>query len=283
MILITVTWGNKAQHDIRRSPLYKSFTAFNKRSHFKHFHFHRSHYRSEETLYRERFGFQGEYILYKIHFLRTCLEQHVRDDYVIFTDAYDVACLSRIDHLKSVFDLDNYVILGAEKNRWPPLETTAKWPQFKDYPNEDVSSQRFVNSGVILAKRARFIEMLQSIEDNILALNIPDFINDQPAYTWHYTARHQPYIKLDSHSILVLNTYQHAHDEYILNHNREFVSLMTGIKPCFVHDNGWNHGSPRFITHFDLANISRVTRASFLKRLNSAFFHAVRKSSKADF
>jgi len=29
-------------------------------------------------------------------------------------------------------------------------------------------------------------------------------------------------------------------------------SLKTNSYPIFIHDNGWNYGSPKFINHFNL-------------------------------
>lgn len=65
----------------------------------------------------------------------------------------------------------------------------------------------------------------------------------------------QPKIKLDYGNIFAVNTFCRNIDEFYLNKNNRLVSYETRVMPCFVHDNGWNHGSPKYFEFFDLQKI----------------------------
>jgi hypothetical protein len=64
-----------------------------------------------------------------------------------------------------------------------------------------------------------------------------------------------PKIKLDISNVFALNTFSRSVNEFYLNKDNKIVSLETGVVPCFVHDNGWNHGSPKFHNHFQFEMI----------------------------
>jgi hypothetical protein len=249
--LVTVTWNHADDFDIEKTTLFKSFRRFNPHVKFHHFHFNRGLFHVLESEYHQRFDQQSDYILYKIHMLKQKLGE-VDAQYIIFCDANDVACLGNVDHLPQIFDLENDVIVGAEKNQWPAPERKLNWPGFIDYSGFDAENNFFVNSGIVLAKKQNFIAMLQSMEDNILSTNIKDFMNDQAIYTWYYTAKHTPLIKLDYNTEFAVNTFKRSPNEFTKNEEHRLVSNANGSKPCFVHDNGWNHGSPKFLNHFEL-------------------------------
>ena len=252
LALVTITWSNEPSFDIENTTLYKSFKNFNPNHQFAHFHFNRGHYHQQEAEFHERFDQQSDYILYKICMLKEKLQNHVTSEYVIFCDANDVVCLGNVDHLLNTFDLENHVVVGAEKNQWPVPERKLGWAGFKDYSGFDAENQFYVNSGMVLAKRTNFIEMLESMKRNILSTNIKNFMNDQAVYTWHYTAKSLPLIELDYNTTFAVNTFKRSCEEYYLNNEQRLVSKATGEKPCFVHDNGWNHGSPKYVNHFQL-------------------------------
>ncbi len=266
VMLLTITWSYESSFNIENTTLYKSFKHFNPTTQFKHIHFDRRLFEKEETEFNQRFGTESEYILYKIVLLKKTLRE-INTDYVIFCDANDVVCLSNIKHLFHVFNLEHDIIVGAEKNQWPIPERKLGWSGFVDYTGVDAKNHFYVNSGMILAKTINFIKMLESMETNILTTNIKNFINDQAIYTWHYTAKHLPLIKLDYDSIFVVNTFKRSTEEYYLDNKQNLVSKLTGKSPCFVHDNGWNYGSPRFITYFELRHLYSKTY-SHLKNLS---------------
>ena len=217
--LVTVTWDHKESFDIEKTPLYKSFTKNNPGAELVHYHFNRSLYAEQEIEFGQKFSTQGDYILYKVKLLHEKLKE-LDSEYVLFVDANDVVCLGPIETLINVFDLENYVVVGQEKNQWPMPIRKAEWLNYTDYDEQHVASKTFVSSGVILAKRTKYIDMLQSMIDNVLPTEIKTFGGDQGVFTYYYTTQLQPTIQLDTQSILTVNTYLRSVDEYRIEHGR---------------------------------------------------------------
>lgn len=251
--LITVTWSHNDTFDIENTSLYKSFKKFNPKKDFYHFHFNRNHYQQLESEFNTKFGQESEYLLYKIQMLLEKVKD-IETDYFIFCDANDVVCLSNVDYLIDLFDLDNYIILGHEKNIWPSLEKQRSWPGYEEYRERDFKMDTYLNGGMFLSRKDKYIEMLQSLIDNVFSTNINNFHNDQGVYIYHYNKLMKPEMKLDYASIFALNTYLRSKDDFYEHENR-LVCKETGVKPCFIHDNGWNYGSPRYHDHFNLSRI----------------------------
>jgi hypothetical protein len=256
--LLTLTWGHTEDFDISKTSLYQSFKKYNPEKEIIHHHFNRSLYWELERQYQETYGVESEYLLYKITFLLEKAKQ-IDSDYVIFCDANDVACFTDIDDLPNQFDLENFIIVGHEKNMWPPLDRKLTWPDYVDYDKNHMTNRTFLNSGMILAKTQKYVELLQSLVDNVLSTKIPTFNNDQGVFTYYYNKGFHPIIKLDFDSLFVVNTYSRNTNEYRLEDER-LISNSTGIKPYFLHDNGWNHGSPRYHNHFNLVDIYTSTK-----------------------
>jgi|LakMenEpi03Aug12_release.lakeMendotaPanAssembly.Ray.scaffolds.fasta_scaffold92165_2 hypothetical protein len=254
--LITITWNYLNEFNIEDTYLFKSFKKFNPNIEFMHFHFNRNEFAKEEKEYSEKFGEESEYILYKINMLCKKLKQ-VSSDYIIFCDANDVFCLDSISRLPLVFDLEKNIVVGAEKNQWPIPERKKGWVEkgFVDYSGFDSKNELYLNSGVILAKRENFIKMLEIMEEKIMTKNIKNFKNDQAIYTWYYTSNFKPSISLDYSNIFTLNTFKRQENDFYITEDKKIVCKNNAIKPCFIHDNGWNHGSPKFINKFELKNI----------------------------
>jgi FkbM family methyltransferase len=160
-----------------------------------------------------------------------------------------------VDYLLDMFDLENNVIVGHEKNTWPTQERKGTWPNYRDYDEKHMTNRTFLNSGMILSKTDKFIEMLQSMVDNVFSTNINTFSNDQGVYTYYYNMGIAPKIKLDFLNIFALNTFSRNVNEFYLNNDNKLVSHETGVIPCFIHDNGWNHGSPKYHVHFELKRL----------------------------
>jgi FkbM family methyltransferase len=252
--LLTCTWNNEDCFEIEKTSLYRSFKRFNPEKEIVHRHFNRGKYHGLEGQFYERFGQESEYILYKI-FLMIEEAKKVKSKYVLFCDANDVTCLSSVSRLDGVFDLDRFVICGHEKNQWPTPETKASWPRYQDYSEKDTLGETYLNSGMILARSDKYAEMLQSMADNVLSLNINNFKNDQGVFTYYYNSQFEPRIKLDYSSVFALNTFKRLKEDFYLDSSGALVSNDTGVRPCFVHDNGWNHGSPRFHNAFELKRL----------------------------
>lgn len=250
--LLTVTWSYEPSFNIEATTLYRSFKHFNPTTQFKHLHFNRGHFWKQEAEFVQKFGPESEYILYKIVLLKDALAQ-LDTDYVIFCDANDVVCLNNVDYLLQKFDLTNRVIVGAEKNQWPPKETKETWKQFgfEDYSGFDAENNFYLNSGMILASKVNFEAMLQNMIDQILTKGVKNFRNDQGVYTWYYTSKLEPKIELDYQNVFVVNTFSRSVDEFELI-DKKLRSKANENFPCFVHDNGWNHGSPKYVNAFQL-------------------------------
>jgi len=247
--LVTITWSYSDSFEIEKTSLYKSFKRFNPNKELIHFHFNRGHYWQLENEYSQRFGAESEYLLYKITLLLDKIKT-IDSEYIIFCDANDVTCLKSIDTLENIFDLENHIIIGHEKNMWPTPERKLTWPNYKDYSGYDLQNRCFLNSGMILSKKDKFCELLQSLIDNVFSTNINTFSNDQGVYTYYYNMGFSPKIKLDYGSLFALNTFTRNPNDYYMENNC-LISKETGTSSYFVHDNGWNHGSPKFHNFFE--------------------------------
>lgn len=248
--IVTVTWSHQETYDIKKTTLYKSFKKFNPFKEVFHHHFNRGHYWQEESLFANKYGRESEYLLYKI-FLWRDIVRDIEADYIIFCDANDVVCLTHVDDLVNQYDLDKNIIVGHEKNQWPTLEAKQTWPDYKDYNIYDTENRKFLNSGMIIAKKEKYVEMLDSMVENVMSKDIKTFNNDQGVFTYYYNMGVEPRIKLDYTNNFVVNTFSRSHDEYVLENGR-LISKKNQTSPVFVHDNGWNHGSPKFLNHFEL-------------------------------
>lgn len=248
--ILTVTWSHEETYNIEKTSLYKSFKKFNPHREIIHHHFNRGHFWKEEREFANRYGRESEYLLYKI-FLWRDVVRNIESDYIIFCDANDVVCLGDVSQLTTEFNLTDRIIVGHEKNQWPTPEAKATWPDYKDYNIYDSQERKFLNSGMILAKKDKYVELLDIMVDKVMSKNITTFNNDQGVFTYYYNTEVEPKIKLDYSNKFVVNTFSRSHDEYYMEGNR-IVSKKNGTRPVFVHDNGWNHGSPKFLNHFEL-------------------------------
>ncbi len=249
--LITVTWSHENTYDIENTTLYKSFKRYNPHKEIVHHHFNRGHFHKEENEFRNRFGNESEYLLYKIHLWRDIV-RNIECDYIVFCDANDVVCLGNVGDLIGQFDLENNIICGHEKNQWPTPEAKQSWPEYKDYNQYDTSERKYLNSGMILSKKDKYVEMLDvMVEKLMFGKDIKTFNNDQGVFTYYYNTGVEPRIKLDYSNVFTVNTFSRSHDEYEMVGHR-IQSKKNETQPLFVHDNGWNHGSPRFLNHFEL-------------------------------
>ena len=251
--VITTTWSHEATSNIEGTTLYKSFKKFNPHRDIIHHHFNRGHFWKEESDFANKYGRESEYLLYKI-FLWRDIVRDIDSDYIIFCDANDVVCLGDVGELIPQYDLDNFIIVGHEKNQWPTVEAKNTWSDYTDYNIYDTQHRKFLNSGMILARKEKYVELLDSMVDNVMSKGIKTFNNDQGVFTYYYNTLVEPKIKLDFSNTFVVNTFSRSHDEYELIGGR-LKSKKNGTLPLFVHDNGWNHGSPRYLNHFELKRL----------------------------
>ncbi len=252
--LVTATWSHEDSFNVENTFLYKSFKKFNPFVPIEHVHFNRRKYQSQEHEFSIKFGAESEYLLYKIQLLLEYVKI-INSDYLIFCDANDVTCMRSVDYLLDMFDLEHQIIIGQEKNMWPTQEKRNTWENYTDYTQEHFTAKTFLNSGVILAKTSNFIKMLETMISSVFTTNIRTFNNDQGVYTYYYTMGLTPKLVLDTSNIFVLNTFSRSVDEGYFSNDKKIVYKKTGVIPAFVHDNGWNHGSPKYHNHFELKTL----------------------------
>jgi hypothetical protein len=230
--LITVTWSYDELFDIKNTFLYKSFVMNNDEKNFIHFHYNRNDYVDLENEFRGKYAYQYEYLIYKIFLMKDKLLD-IDTDYLIFSDATDVVCRGDINSISP----PKNVLFSTEINQYP--STMGDWGV--DYTQDDQKNQRYLNAGLFITSKENYIELLDNIITNIFPKNLHTFGGDQGVFIFHYLSNMNPKIELDLDSNLFLSTFNRDPNDF-LNYNF----------PMFIHDNGWDWGSPRFITRFNL-------------------------------
>lgn len=231
--LLTITWSNNDDYNIKDTFLYKSFIKNNPEQNLIHIHYNRDNYKDLEQTFSSRYGYQFEYILYKI-FLTKEQIHNINSDYFIFADANDTVCLGDINTLP----LPDKVLVSSEINQYP--SSMGDWGGL-DYSSDEKLNKHFLNSGLFMASKENYINFLNSIINNTLTKHLKSFGGDQGVFIHHYLSKQQPEIILDKEYKVFFNTFNRHHDGFS---NYKF--------PMFVHDNGWNWGSPKFIEKFNL-------------------------------
>ena len=244
MKLITITWSYSDKSEVKESILYKSFIKNNNESDFINFHFNRSNYLDIEKKFESQYGIQYDYILYKIFLIQDLIET-IDDDILIFSDTNDVVCMGSINEIS----YEDGIIFSAEKHQYPNDITS--WKPVSSYPDKNIIELNFLNSGLIISNKKLFIELLKSVIENVLPLNYKSFYSDQGVFTYYFINDFLPKITLDEGRINFVSTYLTGQDWYNFDDNK-ILYKPTNSYPLFVHDNGWNYGSPKIINGFNL-------------------------------
>lgn len=248
--LITTTWGHHDCNAYQHTPLYRSYIKHNDPENFVNIHFNRGNFYAEEAQYASELGQMSEYILYKV--CMTAQEvAKLETDYVIFCDFNDVFCTGNVDFLPSLFDLKNKVVFSAERNDWPKQDKKIGWPEYTDYLHFDSYNRFFLNSGVQLASKENYIQLLTNSLEPFLQHKIQGHGGDQGVFTYHYNCKREPQIVLDYAHVFAWSTYDSNYDDYYVENNRIYNKTF-GTCPLFIHDNGTNYGGKRFVQHFNL-------------------------------
>lgn len=240
--LISITWSYEDLSFYRNSFLYNSFIRYNNPKKFINIHFNRNNYLELEKQKQTLFDYQYEYIIYKIILLKEKIK-NIEADYLIYADDTDVVCLSEIDEILN-FLSDDSVIFSAESHQYPRLN--AEW---NTYPVYNQKNNLYLNSGLYAGTKKNIIKMIDQTF-NVLNLHYKNFGGDQGVYT-HLYLNDQSNIKLDVNNSVFLSTYLKSTYNFIYQNNR-LIDNIHNTTPLFVHDNGWNYGSPRFIESFNL-------------------------------
>ena len=247
--LLSITWSYEDKSDYKSSILYKSFVKTNLEKNFINIHFNRNNFKTLEDEFNIKYGFQYEYILYKIQLLIDQIKK-VESEYIIYCDTNDVVCLENIELID--FPLDDSFIFSKEIHRYPNGESVSNWIPTSIYNDIDQNNKNFLNSGIFFTKKEIFLGLLERCIKEVLPLNYTNFGGDQGVYTYFYLNLNQDnLVKLDYNNDFFLSTYLLS--PYNYEKKGSLIHSKFNSKPVyFVHDNGWNYGSPKFINHFKL-------------------------------
>jgi hypothetical protein len=105
--------------------------------------------------------------------------------------------------------------------------------------------------GTDISNKRLFIELLNSVIEKVLPLDYKSFYGDQGVFTYYFINHFSPKITLDVDRKVFVSTYLTSPDCYRVE-NRKLLYNPTNSKPIFVHDNGWNYGSPKIIERYRL-------------------------------
>ena len=242
--LILITWSYEDFFDLKNTPIYKSYIINNSEKNLIHFHFNRNNFINLEQEFNERFGHQYDFLLYRIYLIRDKLK-NVESDFFIFSDVNDVVCFGDILDIKNI----NSITFSAERHQYP--NNTNDWIPVNSYPISNIKSNTFLNAGLQISKKQDYLNLLDSVIENILSLNLKNFGGDQGVYTFHFINDLNPKINLDEDRDIFVSTYFTSHDWYEVNDGK-IIYKPTNKMPMFLHDNGWNYGSPKIIENFKL-------------------------------
>jgi len=231
--IISVTWSYEDDFNLKDTFLYRSFIKHNTPEQFIHIHYNRNNYKQLEAEFKEKYSFQYEFLLYKIYLTKDKLK-NIDADCLIFCDANDTVCLGNINIIQS----PSNVIFSTEINQYP--SSMGDWGGL-EYSEEERTKKHFLNAGLFVATRENYIALLESVTNNVISKNLKSFGGDQGVFIFHYLSKYSPEVIIDKESKL-----------FFCSFSRDYNNYSNYSFPLFVHDNGWNWGSPRFIEKFKL-------------------------------
>lgn len=244
MKLISITWSYDHHFDYKNTILYKSFIKHNNEDDFINIHFNRNNYIDLENEFENYYGYQFEFILYKIKLFKDKLKD-IDDNLIVYCDTNDVVCLDNINNLK----YNSGIIFSSEKNKYP--SDNSSWSPLSSYPERNITNNLYLNSGLIVTTKELYLKLLENTIEIVLPLKYKNFGGDQGVYTYYFINNLSPKIILDETCQHFLSTYLTSRS-WFENENGRLIHKLTNTKPMFVHDNGWNYGSPRIIEGLNL-------------------------------
>jgi len=245
MKVLLITWSYDDNYPVLDSLIYKSLNKLNLTDRIVHIHYNRNNYNDLESIFRDRFQTQYEYILYKIFLLRDKISK-INFDKFIYCDTNDVVCVKSFDELETIDE----TIFSNEIHRYP--NNTNNWFPINDYSLNDLSSYNFLNSGVFVSNKKDYLLLLEELINNVIILDYKNFGGDQGVFTYHYINNLNPKIKLDNDCRFFLSTYLRDKNDFELTDKKTIKHKYKLTEPFFIHDNGLNYGSPKFIEFFNL-------------------------------
>jgi hypothetical protein len=244
MKLVSVTWSYSDGSNVFDSVLYKSFIKNNDPVNFHNIHFNRNNFIDLEKEFENKFGYQYEFLLYRIYLLKDKIEELPTDVY-IFSDTSDVVCLDNIDNIK----LESGIMFSAERHQYP--NDISSWTPTNSYNNSDKNNSNFLNAGLQISDKSNYVKLLNTVIEKVFPLEYKSFGGDQGVFTYYYVNEFEPKIVLDANRDVFVSTYLTGVDWYKMQDNRVLYK-PTNTQPIFVHDNGWNYGSPKITQHLNL-------------------------------
>ena len=146
-------------------------------------------------------------------------------------------------------DYTDGIIFSSEKNKYP--NDNSSWNPVSSYPEWNLNNSLYLNSGLIVTTKELYIKLLDNVIENVIPLNYKNFGGDQGVYTYYYINNLSPNIKLDDTCEFFVSTYLSSGSWFEKIGDRLKYKL-TNTTPMFIHDNGWDYGSPRIIEGFNL-------------------------------
>lgn len=246
--LISVTWSFDDTFNFEDTRLYRSFIKNNPKENFYNIHFNRNNYLELENNFKERFNNQYEFLLYRIFLLKDEISK-LNYDTIIFSDTNDVVCLDNLNRVN--FNNYNKIIFSSEKHRYPNESSITNWEPTYKYNYENEKNNFFLNAGLSLGKKETFISLFNECIENVFPKGYKNFGGDQGVFTYYYINNENNIIILDTENEYFLSTYSCSQSNFLYKDGK-IKNIKSNRCPIFVHDNGWNYGSPKFIEHFNL-------------------------------
>ena len=244
MKLISVTWSYGNESHIEETILYRSFIKHNNEKDFINIHYNRTNYEELEKEFHSKFGYQYEFLLYRIFLLSDRLKS-IDDDVFIFSDTTDVVCVGNINDI----DYTGGIIFSAERHQYP--NDISSWKPINKYPQENLDKSNFLNAGLQMSEKNLYSDFLESVIEHVFPIEYKTFGGDQGVFIYYFINEFSPKITLDTSRNIFVSTYLTSAESYKTNDGK-VQYIPTNSFPFFIHDNGWNYGSPRIIERYSL-------------------------------
>jgi len=174
--------------------------------------------------------------IFKLHeFLKKNIEG--KYNYVCHFDFSDtVFCRSATEMMNKFISENREFLMCAEKPCWPYFDTVVRWgkPNTR-LINDDSKIANFLNSGVIIAKTAILISLLEKLIKICLEVDI-DFWDDQGVWQYYYNFVDNS-LPIDFKSDYTVCTAFLKDENFIFEDNKIFVRNEWKSQPYIIHDN----------------------------------------------
>ena len=160
-------------------------------------------------------------------------------EYICHVDYSDVKfCRDFTDMMEKFEDSNLEIIISTEKNCWPYFDTVQTW---SETPLQDLEFS-FLNSGGVISKVEKFVEILEKLKLLCLTTQI-DFWDDQGV--WQYLDLNEN-IHKDTICEYFFSTALLNETYYTLENKK--ITTKFGTEPFVIHDN--SSFSLNLINHF---------------------------------